>query len=222
MNKPFISYLVSCKNEGYQLQMLLEQLYKYKDDNECVILDDCTTDSDTLSVLNNVRGNEFFHIYQHGLNNNYSAHKNHGKDLCIGQYIFQLDADEIPSNVLMENLKEIIYSNPTVDLFWLPRINKFSGVEESHARQWGWDIDNPNKWVNWNGGDYQGRLFRNVPYLKWERPLHEKIEGARVSTKLPKEEDFAIIHTKTIEKQIATNLRYNKDFSGELNRGFTV
>jgi hypothetical protein len=30
------------------------------------------------------------------------------------------------------------------------------------------------------------------------------------------------VHNKTIEKQVAKNLRYNKDFSEELNKGFKI
>lgn len=224
MNKPFISYLVTCKNEGYQLQELLEMLYKYKIDSECIILDDYSDDVDTLNVLNNVKRDKsgFFTVYQHRLDNNYSAHKNFGKDLCIGKWIFQIDADELPSITLMENLKEIILLNENVDLFWLPRINDFVGVTEKHAETWGWRLSDyeDRKIVNWP--DPQGRLLANLPHLKWERKLHEKIEGARIVSKLPYEFEYAIFHNKTIEKQINTNIKYNKDFSEELNKGFKV
>ena len=223
-NIPKISYLLTCKNEGYQLQSLIELLYKYKTDSECIILDDYTDDVDTLNVLNNVKrdGSGFFTVYQHQLNNNYSTHKNFGKSLCRGEWVWQIDADEMPSEVLLTNLHEILDSNPTVELFWVPRINNFIGVTDAHAKQWGWDINNPNKWVNWHGGDYQGRIFKNLPHLRWERPLHEKIEGYKVSSKFPKEEEFALIHTKTIEKQIQTNVRYNTDFSEAMNRGHKI
>jgi len=224
MNKPFISYLVTCKNEGYQLQELLEVLYKYNTDNECIILDDYTDDIDTLNVLNNIKRDKsgFFNIYQHQLNNNYSAHKNFGKDLCIGKWIFQIDADELPSETLMENLKEIILLNENVDLFWLPRINDFIGVTEKHAETWGWRLSDyeDRKIVNWP--DPQGRLLANLPHLKWERRLHEKVEGARIVSKLPHEFEYAIFHNKTIEKQVKTNLEYNKQFSVEDNKGFKV
>ncbi len=224
MNKPFISYLVTCKNEGYQLQELLEVLYKYNTDNECIILDDYTDDIDTLNVLNNIKRDKsgFFNIYQHQLDNNYSAHKNFGKDLCIGKWIFQIDADELPSETLVENLKEIILSNESVELFWLPRINDFKGVTDEHAKRWGWDINNPNKWVNWASGDYQGRIFKNIPHLEWKRPLHEKVEGFKSYTFVPPQKDYAIVHEKTIEKQRQTNLNYNKMFTDDENRGYHV
>ena len=221
-----ISYLVTCKNEGKQLYELIEYLFEYlTESDEIVILDDHSNDVVTCKYLT---GWDWFekgkiNIYKHHLNKNYSEHKNYGKTKCKGDWIFQIDADEMPAETLLVNLKEIIKSNESVELFWIPRINNFIGVTEEHARQWGWDINNPNKWVNWtSGGDYQGRLFKNLPHLRWERPLHEKIEGFKVSSKLPKEEEFALVHTKTIETQIKTNVRYNTEFSEELNRGHKI
>ena len=54
MSTPFISYLVTCKNTGYSLQILLERLSKYSENNECIILDDYSDDDDTLQVLENL------------------------------------------------------------------------------------------------------------------------------------------------------------------------
>lgn len=222
MNDVIISYLVTCKNEGEQLRDLLRVLSNYSLGCECVILDDYTDHELTRAVLNETKNDPFFRIELHHLNKNYSEHKNYGKSLCRGKWVCQIDADEIPSETLLQNLQEILLSNENVELFWIPRINNFIGVTEAHAKQWGWDINNPNKWVNWNNGDYQGRLFKNLPHLEWKRPLHEKIEGFKVESWFPKEEDFALIHTKTIEKQIETNLGYNKNFSEELNKGHNL
>lgn len=222
MNEVIISYLVTCKNEGEQLRDLLKVLSKYSFGCECVILDDYTDHGLTREVLNETKIDPFFRIELHRLNKNYSEHKNYGKSLCRGKWVFQIDADEIPSEVLLVNLQDILSENENVELFWIPRINNFIGVTEQHAKQWGWDINNPNKWVNWNSGDFQGRLFKNLPHLEWKRPLHEKIEGHKVESWFPKEENFALIHTKTIEKQIETNIGYNKNFSVELNKGHNL
>ena len=76
--------------------------------------------------------------------------------------------------------------------------------------------------VNWDGncgGDYQTRIFKNLPYIRWKGRLHERIMGNKTYAFLPKDENYALIHTKTIEKQIETNLRYNKEFSKEDNLG---
>lgn len=218
----FISYLVTCKNEGNQLKELMELLLRYINNNEIVILDDFSTDPNTLDILNNYKNKLGVSVYQHQLNNNYSLHKNYGKSLCKGRYVFQIDADELPSEFLLGNLEEIISSNEAVDLFWIPRINDFRGVNVDNSKQWGWRLTpyEDRFIVNWP--DPQGRLFKNVSYMNWERRLHEKIEGAKTYSYLPYEYDFALHHNKTIEKQISTNLKYNSIFSQEENLGFKL
>jgi hypothetical protein len=103
-----------------------------------------------------------------------------------------------------------------------PRINDFIGVNHQNATQWGWRLTPyENRFiVNWP--DPQGRLFKNIPNLRWERRLHEKIEGAKTFTYLPYEYDYSLYHYKTIEKQIETNLKYNKQFTSQENQGFKL
>ncbi len=224
MNNIFISYLVTCKNEGYQLQSLLERLYENKDNNECIVLDDYSDDVDTKSILDKFNKHEsgFYKIYQHKLENSYSEHKNYGKSLCKGEYIFQIDADELPSKTLLESLKDIINLNKDVDLFWIPRINDFKGVNQQNSAQWGWRLTPYENRLIVNWPDPQGRLFKNVSYMEWKRRLHEKVEGSKTHVHLPYEYEYALHHNKTIEKQIQTNIKYNKIFTEEENKGFKV
>jgi glycosyltransferase involved in cell wall biosynthesis len=222
MHKPFISYLVTTKNSTNQLKDLLTCIEKYIDGNECVILDDNSDNVDTIKILEEYKNKIGFVVCQHALNNHYSNHKNYGKSMCHGSYIFQLDDDELPNETLMENIIPIISANPDVECFLIPRINDFIGVTQEHANRWGWRLTNYENRQIVNFPDFQFRLFKNLPHLNWERPLHEKIEGAKVTTKLPEDYELSIIHNKTIEKQVATNLRYNKDFSDELNKGFKI
>jgi len=140
MSKPFISYLVTCKNTGFELQILLERLYKYGENNECIILDDYSENSDTLQILNQISNNNFFKVYKHKLDRNYSEHKNYGKSQCRGDYIFQIDDDELPTETLLKNLKDIIEFNNNIELFWIPRINDFKGVTDIEAKKWGWRL----------------------------------------------------------------------------------
>ena len=224
---PFISFLVTTKNGTNQLKDLLQCIEKYIDGNECIILDDNSDNVETIKILKecdvtNKDKNKDFYVYKHALNNHYSDHKNYGKSLCEGRYIFQIDDDELPSDTLMENLKTIIDANPDVECFLIPRINDFVGLTQEHANHWGWRLTPYKDRMIINFPDYQFRLFKNLPHLKWERPLHEKVEGAKVTTRLPAEYDLSLLHTKTIEKQVATNLRYNKDFSEDLNKGFKI
>lgn len=74
-----------------------------------------------------------------------------------------------------------------------------------------------------NFPDSQCRLFRNMPdRIKWVGRLHERIEGNKNYVYLPFDEDLSIYHDKTIETQIATNLRYNTLFTEKENQGFTL
>ncbi len=222
MNRPFISYLVTTKNTGFELQFLLERLYKYGQNNECIILDDHSDDPVTLQVLNNTSNNSFFKVHKHKLDRNYSEHKNYGKSQCQGEYIFQIDDDELPSEILLESLKELIELNSTVELFWIPRINDFKGVNPQNAAQWGWKLTPYEDRLIVNWPDPQGRLFKNTPHIEWKRRLHEKVEGSKTHVHLPYEYEFALLHNKTIEKQVETNIKYNKMFTEEENKGFKV
>lgn len=224
MSNIFLSYLITCKNEGTQLFELLSRLYKYKNNNECIILDDYSDDAETISVLDKMTKSDpdFYKCYKHKLENSYSEHKNYGKSFCKGQYIFQIDADEIPCENLLESINEIIALNTDIDLFWIPRINDFRGVTQQNSMQWGWRLTPYENRMIVNWPDPQGRLFKNVPYLKWERRLHEKIEGAKTFTSLPYEYDYALHHNKTIEKQIETNIKYNQKFTQTENQGFKI
>ena len=113
-----------------------------------------------------------------------------------------------------------------VELIYVPRINDFRGVTEEHAKQWGWRLTpspfcNNRPIINWP--DFQGRIYkRDTNRIKWDRKLHEKIVGHNEYAFLPADEDLALYHDKTIEKQIQTNLRYNQQFSVEDNMGHKV
>jgi glycosyltransferase involved in cell wall biosynthesis len=222
MNRPFISYLLTCKNTGFELQFLLERLYKYGQNNECIILDDYSDEPVTLQVLNNASNNSFFKVHKHKLDRNYSEHKNYGKSFCKGEYIFQIDDDELPTETLLENLNDILELNGDVELFWIPRINDFKGVNNQNAAQWGWKLSPYEDRLIVNWPDVQGRLFKNLPYIEWKRRLHEKVEGSKTHVHLPYEYEFALHHNKTIEKQVETNIKYNKMFTEEENKGFKV
>ena len=223
-----ISYLVCCHNETDTLRNLLEllSLHVKGTNDEIVILDDFSDNKITNFIIKNaVESNPHsIKLFQHTLNNDYGTHKNYGNSKCQNEWIFQIDGDELPSKLLVEYVKDIIEANPTIDLFLLPRINDFKGVTTEHAVRWGWVLTPYKNGLIVNYPDYQGRIYKNDPKIKWERKLHEKIEGYSYfgpveNSTGPSECNFYLYHDKTIETQIADNLRYNKDFSEDDNRG---
>jgi len=222
---PNISYLVTVHNETKTLKNLLDRLDQYidKEHDEVVILDDFSDNEETQKVLSEASHRDYVRLYQHALDRNYGGHKNYGSELCKNPWIFQLDGDENPSATLLLNIKTIIDENLGVELFIVPRINDFRGISHEHSKQWGWQLT-PSPFcknrliVNWP--DYQGRIYKNDPKrIRWNRRLHEKLEGYDKFSTLPADEDLALYHDKTIETQIKTNIRYNEWFSEDENRG---
>jgi len=222
-----ISYLVTCKNETLELLQLIEKLKTHIDfvapNDEVVILDDFSDNEDTKKILAKAKIYGFT-VVQHELNKNFAEHKNYGSKRCVGDYILQIDADEYLFPNLLNNIHEIIDSNPTVELYRVPRVNIVRGATDNDGRNWGWHITKLPEFgelpiINWGNGDYQSRIYKNSLKIQWHKPLHETIIGASIVAHLPKEVDYAIIHDKTIDRQRAQNEFYNKNWSIKANMG---
>lgn len=201
-----LSYAITICNELEEIKRLLPFLLEKKGiQDEIVILFDEKNGSPevleyllTFNKLPNVqtwRGFDF--------ENNFADWKNKLSDYCKGDYIFQLDADELVSEMFMINIKSILESNPEVDLYYLSRINIVDGITDEHIRKWGWSV-NQRGWINFP--DKQGRIFKKN--LRWYGRVHERIMGAETITSLPSDEDFCIIHHKNIERQEKQNNFY--------------
>ena len=100
---------------------------------------------------------------------------------------------------LQREYRIYFYSENDCDLYWIPRVNTVDGLTKEHIAKWGWNV-NDEGWVNFP--DYQARLYKNVDYINWIRPVHEIVDGSKTHTYLPKEELFSIRHHKNIETNI--------------------
>ncbi len=202
-----ISYSMLTHNETDSLLKLIEFLVEHKDEeDEIVILDDYSDNEKTKEILDTMCSIHEIKFEQRHLLKDYGEQKNHLKRMCTGDYIFNLDADELPHKSLMMNVKLILESNPTIDLYWVPRVNTVEGLTDAHVRAWGWDV-NEKGWVNFP--DYQGRIWRNRPNIMWKNPVHEVLYGYKEHTFLPAEEEFCFYHPKDISKQEKQNDFYN-------------
>lgn len=204
-----ISLGITVKNEGQYLSNLLNNIfdnvgeYEY----EIIILDDFSDDPLTKDILSNAATHEKVSVYQHALNNHFANQKNYLNSKCIGTYIFQVDCDETISPYLLQNLHTILEQNNHIDLFWVPRINTVEGLTQEHIQQWRWAV-NEKGWVNFP--DYQSRIYKNNPEIKWKFAVHEIIEGHDTFAKLPADEVYALTHHKTITRQELQNQMYSK------------
>lgn len=213
----FLSYLITCHNETDSLDKLLSKLcVSLKHNHEIVVIDDYSDNQQTLSILD--KYSSHINLYRHKLEKNYGAHKNFGIEQCRGKWIFQIDADEYPTDILLENIDILINSNESNEVIWLPRLNYFEGVTQKDIMMWGWQFH--DGMINFP--DYQSRLYRNLSHIRYQRRLHEKVEGFKSYAFIPPQKDYAIVHEKTIEKQRQTNINYNKIFTEEENKGYNV
>ena len=206
VQKMKISYSILTHNETESLARLIDFIEMYKDkEDEIVILDDYSDNKDTQNILDaTVSVYEIVYEQRH-LNKDYASQKNHLAGMCKGDYIFNIDADEIPNKWLIQNIKSILKMNPTIDLYWVPRVNTVEGLTDAHVRAWGWDV-NEKGWVNFP--DYQGRIWRNRPNIRWKKPVHEQLVGYEEHTFLPQEEEFCFYHPKDIDRQEKQNEFY--------------
>lgn len=223
---PTISYLVTCHNETDTLGRLLYSVGVNKHPNdEIVILDDFSDNSETKRLLKEFDSSlQGWHVYQHALDKNYGVHKNYGIEKCIGDWIFQIDGDELPPELLIgENLHALLEENPTIEAFAIPRINAWNGLTPEHAKQWGWRLDISPTYNRLRAvwPDYQWRLFKNSTHIRFQKRLHERIDGFKSYAVLPAEEEWALYHDKTIEQQISKNIEYNNQFTEEENMGIS-
>ena len=203
-----ITYAVTVCNEFLEIQRLLNFLLTHKrpQDGVVVLYDSKNGDPEIESFLRARSVNKSFAWHKAEFQGHFADWKNHLTSLCDGDYIFQIDADEIPHTKLIELLPAILEENIECDVITVPRINTVEGISQDHMQQWGWNV-NAEGWINWP--DEQWRIYKNKPYLKWINKVHERIDGHKIWTFLPTIEEFALYHPKTIEKQIKQNTYYD-------------
>jgi hypothetical protein len=198
-----ISYAITVCNELEEIKRLVSFLLEYKrPEDEIVILWDENGDPRVWEYLISIP--EPRHFRDH-FNKNFSEWKNKLSSVCKGDYIFQIDADEIPNDNLMENLPAILENN--VDVILVPRVNTVQGITPQHIQAWGWK-QNDKGWIQWP--DFQWRIYKNDPEIKWKNKLHEILDGFTTYSNLPEMEEYALYHPKTIEKQEKQNNFYSK------------
>lgn len=203
-----ISYAITVCNEFLEIQKLVTFLLQTKrQEDEIVILyDQGNGDKGIEEYLRSKSVNGAFNWHSGTFESHFSDWKNKLTSLCNGDYIFNIDADEMPTEDLINNLPHILEINPKVDIFLVPRINTVEGLTQEHVNQWRWNV-NEKGWVNFP--DYQWRVYKNAPNIKWKNKVHEVLEGFKTSTLLPAEEEYCLYHPKTIDRQEKQNNYYN-------------
>lgn len=198
-----ISYAITVYNELNEIKNLIPYLLKHKhEEDEIIVLWDNKGPGEILEYLTSI---DNIVVCADVFKNDFSEWKNKLNSLCSGDYIFQIDADEIPNEFLIENLHNILEHNES-DIILVPRVNHVQGITPQHLQVWGWK-QNEKGWVQWP--DHQWRIYKNTPEIKWKNKLHEVLDGFNTYANLPEMEEYALYHYKSIERQEKQNNYYN-------------
>lgn len=164
-----ISFGILVHNEDKSLEKLLKQLFddtpKKNYNYEVVIVDDYSTNFSTQKILElfKQKYRKKIRIYKRQLNNNFASQKNFLNNKCTGDYIVNIDADELLPTYIIENIHEIIKES-NAELMWVPRLNYVDGITEKHIQEWGWKLfsdiakivpEIKEKIININSEEYQ-------------------------------------------------------------------
>ena len=204
-----ISYAITVCNELVEIQRLLPFLIENKrKQDEIVIFYDSNNGSKAVEDYLRAKSSEtyaqfrFIHYYFDG---HFANMKNALTEACLGDYIFQIDADEIPNLYLIQCLPLLLEAND-IEVLRVPRINTVKGITQEHIQKWGWVVDSKDR-VNWP--DLQWRIYKRSPEIRWKNKVHEVLDGYKTHAMLPLEEEFALEHYKDIERQEKQNEYYN-------------
>ncbi len=203
-----ISYAITVCNELEEVKKLVNFLLSSKriQDEIVILLDDSKGKGGVYDYL--LTTSPEVTCYRDQFQGHFADWKNQLTSYCTGDYIFQIDADELPHKNLIEHLPFILQETPEIDVILVPRINTVEGLTSEHIQKWGWSI-NDKGWVNFP--DYQWRIYRNCPEIKWINKFHEKLEGFKSYSTLPIDipEYYTLYHPKQIERQERQNNLYN-------------
>jgi glycosyltransferase involved in cell wall biosynthesis len=140
--KKKISYAITVCNEFDETIKLVTQLLNYKgDDSEMVILlDTPKAQPELIEYLEILAKSNKMTLIESEFDNDFAQWKNFLNSHCTGEWIFQIDADEMLDPNLIINLETILSDNSDKDLIFVPRINIVHGITEAHTKLWNWPI----------------------------------------------------------------------------------
>jgi len=203
-----ISYAIPVCNEFIEIQRLITFLLENKrQEDEIIVLFDSNNGSKSVEdFLRSKSINGEFNWVPYKFDGHFANMKNKLTSLCNGDYIYQIDADEMVNEYVLRLLPQVLEQND-VDVLMVSRINTVEGITQEHINKWGWKVTDQG-WVNFP--DPQFRVYRNDGKIKWKNKVHEVLEGYKTISHLPTEEEWCLIHEKSIERQEKQNKCYSE------------
>jgi hypothetical protein len=209
-----LSYAIPVCNEIDEIKRLLTFLIENKrDEDEIVIVYDSVNGTKEVReyLVSVDPGTSYQPLqdypvrwYSYDFDGDFGKMKNWLTDMCTGDYVFQIDADEMVDEYVIRLLPQVLEHNQ-VDVIMVPRINTVEGLTPQHVSKWRWRVDE-NNWVNFP--DYQWRIYRNTESIRWKNRVHETLDGYKTLSHLPRNPEWCLKHHKTIDRQEQQNNYY--------------
>lgn len=202
-----ISYGITVNNEANEISKLLDTLLPLIDkSDEVIVLQDITNKNQDVTDVLDQYGNKIIRV-EARLDGDFATFKNNLITAATKDYLFQIDADEIPKESLIKEIKFYLFKKRKKDVFMVPRINIVHGITDEHVKKWNWKI-NEEGYINFP--DFQHRIFKMNKGIVWENKVHEKlcnydkIIGLRSS-----DYSMCLLHIKEIKRQEQQNAFYD-------------
>jgi hypothetical protein len=191
-----LTYSVQVCNESRELFSLLHFLTKVIDDEDVihVVVDTVRKTEKVQAVLEHFK--DTIVVFERPFDTFYKNGTFHIEN-AVGDYVFGLDADEMPQELLIKNIKKIIEESGA-DIIGIPRINIHPGSTETFLRQSNFHVNDVG-WINWP--DFQMRVFRACDYIRLTDEVHTKLTGSDKIVTLQPNPKVALWHIKSVDKQ---------------------
>jgi len=191
-----LTYTIQVCNESRELFSLLNFLSEtidHEDEINVVVDSDHTTEK-VERVLEHFK--ERVQVFKRPFDN-FHVNAQFHIEKATGDYIFGIDADEMPQELLIKNIKKIIEESGA-EIIAVPRINIHPGATQDFIERSKFTM-NEVGWINWP--DFQMRIYKRCNYIKWTEEVHTKLTGSDKVVGIQAEPKLALWHIKSIEKQ---------------------
>lgn len=191
-----LTYTIQVCNESRELFSLLNFLQKVVDDeDEINVVADSNRVTDRVErVLDHFK--ERINIFKRPFDD-FCKNSQFHTDIATGEYIVGLDADEMPQEMFIKNVKKII-EDTKAEIIAIPRINIDPGYTQEFLTRCNYSM-NQFGWINWP--DYQMRVYKKCDHIRWTDEMHTKLTGSDKVIALKDEPRLALWHIKSIEKE---------------------
>lgn len=148
-----ISYAITVCDEFVELRKLLSSLTQRINlgDEIIILIDSGNFKSEEIkNWLDTYNSTSLYNIKIHlsEFKGDFAKHKNLLNSYCSCDYIFQIDADELPPDTLIRQLPKIIETYPSVDLYYVPRINIVENITLDYVKSQRWNISKLDTFVD--------------------------------------------------------------------------